>query len=299
MAKGLDSAGLTFRQDYFGDPAGWAALVRLLRDIFSIDIGPLRQLGGPDPTSMPFGWFDAEGELAANLSAFALPFVLNGRIVHAAGLQSGAVRPQWRGRGLYRDLTVKALDWCGQQGFEAVILYTDKPSLYEAYGFRALPLNRYEGTAPAPAIGATAARPFLPANADDLALLQLLLKARSPISTTLSVTTNAAMFLINTQLDADVRISFLEDCQAAIAWKMDGSGRFSLLDVVAAEIPSLAAIFGGLDIASASVEVLFRPDKLDWTGAPQPFESGTVLMLRGLGDDAPHFPAMLSPMADF
>jgi GNAT superfamily N-acetyltransferase len=134
MAKRLDSAGLTFRQDYFGDPAGWAALVCLLKDIFGIDIGPLQQLGGPDPTSMPFGWFDAEGELAANISAFALPFVLNGRIVHAAGLQSGAVRPPWRGRGLYRDVTVKALEWCEKQGFEAVILYTDKPSLYEAYG---------------------------------------------------------------------------------------------------------------------------------------------------------------------
>ncbi|MBB2820610.1 UNVERIFIED_ORG: GNAT superfamily N-acetyltransferase [Rhizobium esperanzae] len=199
MATGLDSPGLTFRQDYFGDPAGWAALVRLLQDIFGIDIDPLQQLGGPDASSMPFGWFDAEGELAANLSAFALPFVLNGRIVHAAGLQSGAVRPPWRGRGLYRDLTVTALDWCERQGFEAVILYTDKPSLYEPY----------------------------------------------------------------------------------------------------AEIPSLAAILGGFDIASATVEVLFRPDKLGWTGAPQPFEGGTTLMLRGLGDDAPHFPAMLSPMADF
>ncbi|ARM10637.1 GCN5-related N-acetyltransferase protein [Rhizobium phaseoli Brasil 5] len=299
MATGLDSPGLTFRQDYFGDPAGWAALVRLLQDIFGIDIDPLQQLGGPDASSMPFGWFDAEGELAANLSAFALPLVLNGRIVHAAGLQSGAVRPPWRGRGLYRDLTAKALDWCERQGFEAVILYTDKPSLYEPYGFRAIPLHRYVGTAPTPEIDAIPARPLLPAIADDLALLQMLLKARSPVSTTLSVTANAAMFLINTQLDADVRISFLEDCQAVISWKMDGTGRFSLLDVVAAEIPSLAAILGGLDIASATVEVLFRPDKLGWTGAPQPFEGGTTLMLRGLGDDAPHFPAMLSPMADF
>lgn len=160
MAQRLDSAGLTFRQDYFGDPAGWAALVCLLRDIFGIDIGPLQQLGGPDPTSMPFGWFDAEGELAANISAFALPFVLNGKIVHAAGLQSGAVRPPWRGRGLYRDVTVKALDWCEKQGFEAVILYTDKPSLYEAYGFRAIPLHRYEGPAPDPSSSVARARPL-------------------------------------------------------------------------------------------------------------------------------------------
>lgn len=299
MAKRLDSAGLTFRQDYFDDPAGWAALVRLLQDIFGIDIGPLQQLGGPDPTSMPFGWFETTGELAANISAFALPFVINGRIVHAAGLQSGAVRPQWRGRGLYRDLTVKALDWCEQQGFEAVILYTDKPSLYEAYGFRSISLHRYEGAAPAPSTPATPATPLSPTNANDLALLQSLLEARSPVSTTLSVTTNTAMFLINTQLDPDIRLSFLEDQQAAVAWKMDAAGRFSLLDVVAAEIPSLAAILGGLDIASATVDVFFCPDKLDWAGVPQPLESTTTLMLRGLGDVTPHFPAMLSPMADF
>ncbi|RUM27406.1 GNAT family N-acetyltransferase [Rhizobium vallis] len=299
MTRHLDSAGLTFRQDYFGDPAGWAALVCLLQDIFGIDIGPLQQLGGPDPTSMPFGWFDAEGELAANISAFALPFVINGRRVHAAGLQSGAVRPPWRGRGLYRDLTVKALDWCDRQGFEAVILYTDKPSLYEPYGFRALPLYRYEGAAPAPSTSTSRARSLTPAKADDLALLQSLLKARSPVSTALAVIANAAMFLINTQLDPDVRISFLEDRQAVIAWKIDEAGRFSLLDVVAAEIPPLAAILGGLEITSASVEVLFRPDKLGWVGVPQPFESGTRLMLRGLGNTTPNFSAMLSPMADF
>ncbi|ANP88047.1 GNAT family N-acetyltransferase [Rhizobium leguminosarum] len=299
MAERLDSAGLTFRQDYFGDPAGWAALVCLLRDIFGIDIGPLQQLGGPDPTSMPFGWFDAEGELAANISAFALPFVLNGRIVHAAGLQSGAVRPPWSGRGLYRDVTVKALDWCEKQGFEAVILYTDKPSLYEPYGFHAIPLHRYEGAPPAPSSSAAPARPLLPTNADDLALLQALLKRRSPVSTSLAVTVNAAMFLINTQLDPDVRISFLEDKQAVIAWKIDEAGRFSLLDIVAADIPPLAAILAGLQIAPASVEVLFRPDKLGWEGAPQPLGGGTRLMLRGLGDATPDFPAMLSPMAEF
>ncbi|MBX4882608.1 GNAT family N-acetyltransferase [Rhizobium bangladeshense] len=299
MANRLDSAGLTFRQDYFDDPTGWAALVCLLKDIFGIDIGPLQQLGGPDPSSMPFGWFDATGELAANISAFALPFVINGRVVHAAGLQSGAVRPQWRGRGLYRDLTVKALDWCEQQGFEAIILYTDKPSLYEPYGFRSIPLHRYEGVAPAPSTSAAPALPLSAANADDLALLQALLKARSPVSTTLSVTANAAMFLINTQLDPDIRVSFLEGERAAIAWKMDAAGRFSLFDVVTTEIPTLAAILGGLDIASAHIEVLFRPDKLGWAGDPLPLQSGTTLMLRGLGDMTPHFPAMLSPMADF
>jgi predicted N-acetyltransferase YhbS len=293
-----DATGLTFRQNYFSDPAAWAALVSLLDNTFGIDIDPLRALGGADPTSMPFGWFTDEGVLAANLSAFAMPFVFNGRLVNAAGLQSGAVRPPWRGRGLYRDVTQKALVWCETQGFEVVILSTDKPDLYEPYSFRSLPLHKYVGPAPAVS-GATGARTLQPGDVDDLALLQSLLKNRKPVSETLAVAGSSAMFLINTQLDADVRLSYLEESAAAIAWKMPVAGHFVLLDVVATDIPPLAAILAGLGIQATSVETLFRPDRLGWSGEAAPYEGGTRLMLRGLEEMSLDRPAMLSPMADF
>ncbi len=290
--------GLNFRQDYFSDPAAWAALVSLLDDTFGIDIDPLRDLGGPDPTSMPFGWFTDEGVLAANLSAFAMPFVLNGRLINAAGLQSGAVRPPWRGRGLYRDVTQKALAWCEAQGFEAVILYTDKPALYEKYGFRSLPLHKYVGQAPI-AMDYSGSRPLQPRDTEDLALLQGLLATRKPVSETLAVASSPAMFLINTHLDADVRLSYLEEYKAAVAWKMPADGHFALLDVVAAEIPSFAAILAGLGILATTVETHFRPDRLRWHGKAVSYESGTRLMVRGLNDIGLDHPAMLSPLADF
>ncbi len=293
-----DTTGLNFRQDYFGDPAAWAALVSLLDDTFGIDIDPLRALGGPDPTSMPFGWLTDEGVLVANLSAFAMPFILNGRLINAAGLQSGAVRPPWRGRGLYRDLTRKTLAWCEAQGFEAVILYTDKPALYENYGFRSLPLSKYVGAAPV-AIGAVGSRILQPRDANDLFLIQSLLAKRKPVSETLAVTGSPAMFLINTQLDPDVRLSYLEEHKAAIAWKMPAVGHFVLVDVVAAEIPSLAAILAGLGIEATIAETLFRPDRLGWSNEAVPYEGRTRLMVRGLEDIGLDHPAMLSPMADF
>lgn len=296
--KATDATGLIFRQGYFDDAGAWAALVSLLDDTFGIDIDPLRQLGGPDPTSMPFGWFTDDGVLAANLSAFALPFVINGRTVNAAGLQSGAVRPPWRGRGLYRDVTRKALAWCESQGFEAIILYTDKPALYEPYGFRVLPLHRYQGQAPEP-VETIEGRSLSPRRAADLALLQDLLRSRMPVSETLAVTGNAAMFLINTELDREVRVSYLPAHRAVIAWKMPAPDHFCLVDVAAGEIPSLAEILGGLGIRPATVETLFRPDRLAWSGEAVPLEGGTRLMLRGLEGTSLDEPAMLSPMADF
>lgn len=298
MKKSVDSAGLVFRQDYFSDRAGWAALVALLREIFDIDIGPLQCLGGPDPTSMPFGWFDPNGTLVANLSAFALPLVVNGRRLNAAALQSGAVRREWRGRGLYRDVTRKALAWCDAKKFEAVALYTDKPSLYLPYGFRTLPLHSYRGAAPEP-IGSAAARKLDPLAPGDLALLQEALNTRSPVSNILAVASNAPMFLVNTQLDPDVHLTWLADCNAAVAWKITQCGHFTLLDVVARDIPGLATILGGLRLRPTVAEVLFCPDKLNWQADARPLETGTHFMLRTENEVTLSSPAMLSPMADF
>ncbi|MGO4438618.1 GNAT family N-acetyltransferase [Rhizobium sp. RAF56] len=293
-----DATGLTFRQNHFDDPSDWAALVSLLHDTFGIDIDPLRELGGPDPTSMPFGWFTADGVLAANLTAFAMPLVVNGRRINAAAFQSGAVRPPWRGRGLYRDVTTKALAWCEAQGFEAIILYTDKPALYEPYGFRSLALHRYEGEAPDAVAGMPAQR-LSPRDATDLATLRDLLSRRTPVSETFAVAANAAMFLINTEFNPDARVSYLPDHMAAVAWTMPAAEHFCLLDVVAPEIPSLAAILGSLGISPAIAETRFRPDKLGWSGEAMPLEGDTRLMLRGLDGVLLDHPAMLSPMADF
>ncbi len=290
---------LTFRQDYFDDPAAWAALVSLLKDTFGIDLDPLRRLGGPDPTSMPFGWFDEDGTLVANLSAFAMPIVINGRVVRAGAFQSGAVRPEWRGRGLYRDVTRKALDWCAAQQFEAIVLYTDKPALYEPYGFRTLPFHAYSGSVPEASRSTAPARYLDPMVADDLDLLRRALQTRTPVSNMIAVCESAAMFLINTQFDPDVRLSWLANEKVVIAWKSGAEGHFTLVDVVAETIPPLSAILSGLGIGATSVEVLFSPDKLGCELLAQPLQSYTHFMIRSETPFALDAPAMLSPMADF
>jgi GNAT superfamily N-acetyltransferase len=106
--KDTDSSGLTFRQNYFADLVGWKALADLLQDTFHINIRALDNLGGMEPSSMPFAWFDAAGVCAANFSAFCMPMMVNGQRRKVAALQSGAVRPEHRGKGLFRDLMQRA-----------------------------------------------------------------------------------------------------------------------------------------------------------------------------------------------
>jgi len=299
VAAATDDRGLTFRQNYFGDPAAWAALVALLHDTFNIDVGIQDRFGGPDPTSMPFAYFDENGVCAANFSAFSMPMMIDGHLVKAAGFQSGAVRPQWRDRGLFRDLMNRAFCWCDEQGFELGILLTDKPAMYQPYGFTVLPQQRFVGPPPQVKTRFTGTvRELSLDNARDIALTCQVLHERSPVSSSFAVAAQAEMFLLNSVFDPGVRLTYLDPFEAVVAWKDDGAS-FQILDVVGKSIPSLSAILGVFDQCPDRVEVCFPPDKLGWLGTPEPFPSDIHLMIRGKATDGLSGPVMLSPMAEF
>ncbi len=296
MMTGPQDHGLIFRQDYFDDSAALAALVDLLRDIFSIDVSLQDQFGGPDRSSMPFAYFNDAGLCVANFTAFAMPVIINGRHVKAVGFQSGAVRPEWRGRGLYRDLMKKAFAWTNDQGFELGLLLTSKPALYEPYGFQTAPQYCFVGAPPAmlPSLPpATALN--LPA---DGAIIKSMLLQRSPVSQHFAVTRQMEMFLLNACFDPDIRLSKLARDDAVIAWELEGSC-LKLLDVVGQSIPSLAPIIAGLHVNPNQVEVCFPTDLLDWEGTATPYQSHTVLMMRGAVAGDISQAIMLSPMAEF
>lgn len=288
--------GLELRTDYFGDRASFQALVDLLRDTFDIDIGAVDRFGGVDPTSMPFGYFDRDGRCVANFSAFSMPVVIDGKPVRAVGYQSGAVPPEYRGRGLYRDLMQRAFGWAQVEGFVLAILLTDKPGLYVPYGFGIVEQHFFRGEAPAAAPGGGCRHLSIDAP-EDVALMRAILDHRTPVSDRFAVTGGGLTFLLNCCFDPGIRISHLTDHDAVVAWKQEGTV-LKLLDVAAAEIPGLAPIVAGLGVDADMVEVYFPPDKLGWRGEPVVYRGSCELMIAG---DAPSLSGalMLSPMADF
>lgn len=295
-----DRAGLSFREDYFDEPGGWAAVKALLLTVFDVDVSPLDRMGGRDRTLMSSAWFDGSGRCVANLSAFAMPLVIDGRPVNAAGLQSGAVLPEYRGRGLFRDLVRRLLQRCEERGFEAMVLYTDKPGLYEPHGFVTVPEHRFVGPAPAPVDTTPTCRRLDIADERDLSLLRGLLEERAPVSQRFSVRRNTQTFLLNTALVEDVTLSLLPAFPAVVAWRHEReSGVFTLLDVVGTRIPTLAAILQALGLQPRSVEIMFPPDLMEWEGEVIAEEQDLRFMLRGRSGLAPTDPVRLSPMAEF
>ena len=296
--KQTDSSGLTFRHNYFSDPVCWKALSDLLEDTFHIVISVLDSLGGMEPSSMPFAWFDASGVCAANLSTFSMPIMVNGQRRKIAALQSGAVRPEHRGKGLYRDLMRRAFAWIDAEGFELSILYTDKPAMYDPYGFKTVTVHKFTGPAPK-ADRANPARTLNMDNQDDVTLLTRLIHARAPSSSQFSPLSHPAMFLVNAFWDRSINLSLIEDRDAVIAWR-EGEGRtFQLLDVVAEKIPSMRDITSALCASAAAIECFFSPDLLDWQAKAVIDENRLPFMVRGDLSLLPSQPFALTPMADF
>jgi GNAT superfamily N-acetyltransferase len=292
---------LILRTDYFDDAAAFAALVDLLCDTFGIDIGLQDRFGGPDKTSMPFGYFDANGRCVANFSAFSMPLLIEGKVVRAVGYQSGAVRPEYRGQGLYRDLMKRAFACAREQDFELGILLTDKLGLYESYGFRSVPQHVVRGKASAAGLKGEQARPISLEHEPDAELVRRLLAIRQPVSNVFSVVNQAEMFLLNACFDPAISLSHLPAQDAVIAWKRDEDGTVVLLDVVGAQIPSLAEIAAALDLLGGDIVAAFPPDRLDWPdGRAEPYRGYCNLMIVAMKDvRLPDRPFILSPMAEF
>jgi predicted N-acetyltransferase YhbS len=137
---------LTYRDDWSG-PADRAAVNRLLRDIFSVDVSPLEEMVLWDPTYRAFSYLDQAGCCVANAATFTLPLIINNRSVAAMGIQSVATRPSWRRRELSHDLMQRGLGWC-EANTRLTVLMSAIPGFYEPMGFKIVPQFAYAGDAP-------------------------------------------------------------------------------------------------------------------------------------------------------
>ena len=267
---------LVFRSDYARTSAGSAELERLIRDIFAVDVSPLDRLGH-DPSVMAFGWW-LENELVANVSLYERQLWLSGKKVAAFGVQSVAVRPEWRGRGLFRDLMTRVLDFADSRS-RLVILVTGTPELYAPFGFRKIGETIFSGKVSRGALRPGSRR--LSLNDDsDLALLSDLFSRRTPTSYLASACDHPALFLLKAAGSPAIELRHLLDLDAVVAIQGLNSPCLTLLDVVAASMPSLQEIIAALGHAGEQVEVRLTPDRLSWqTEAQTAVDNG--YMVRG------------------
>lgn len=267
---------LVFRLDEGGTDDGRAERARLILEEFEVDLAPLDRLGS-DPSTVSFGWWHGD-RLVANVDLFREILWLSGARNEAFGLQAVVVRPDWRGRGLFRDLMTRALAHADARA-DLVLLATETPALYIPFGFRPLAEASFLGRI-TPGGGRENHRRLSLENDLDVALIRDLFTRRTPVSLVCSTCDHPASFFLKAIESPEIALVHLPDLDAVVAIEDDEPGVLRLLDVVAPTIPPLDAIAAALGTHADRAHVFVTPDRLAWPPeTTRPEDAGT--MVRG------------------
>ena len=281
---------LTFRQGFLTEDPFAAAYGALLRDVFGNAPPRFRN---EHPAWVPFGYFAADGTCVAGLETAVLGLFADGAPAEATAIRLAGVAEAYRGRGLFRNLMIRALGWCSAQSAGPTLLYTEDHDLYGRFGFQPLAQHAFVGPPPRPS-------PVRAAKIIDLAqaepLLDRLNATRAPISNVCAVLNASDLLRTNLRGDHDVELAYAADLDALIVHEHEEDA-LAIVDIVARAIPSMAQIVGALRSQASRVRTLFPPDRLAWHGVPEPDDTG--LMIRGAVPAAMRRPFMLPPTTSF
>ena len=214
----------------------------------------------PAPSWPVWALLDARGLCVAGLQCKLLRVECEGALIEVAALRNIAVAAAWRGCGLMRDLLGRVLPWCETQA-AVTLLFAEMPDLYTRFGFAALPQQAFEGPAPTP-VGIGSAHQFDAGR--DGTLLRRLLATRRPISGVVAIVDDGDL-TTEALTSGDWPVTYDAALDALIAWEWDDDA-LVLVDVVAPQMPSAAAILGALGERPIRLRTMFPPDRLDWQG---------------------------------
>ncbi|RFU63162.1 GNAT family N-acetyltransferase [Bacillus sp. V59.32b] len=169
---------------YSNDDSTREKLYLLFEKVFGIEAAILKDFharGFWNPDYTPYTFFDGD-KAVANVSMFAMPLLIEGKRIKGAGIQSVMTDPEYRGRGLMKQLFQLMLTELNKQ-VQVAFLYTDKPDLYTAFGFRVIQEHYY--TAAASTVAVEKKRPFRKLDffdENDVEVLRNLFQTREPTS---------------------------------------------------------------------------------------------------------------------
>ena len=283
-----------YRRSYADDPTLADRVFGLLETWFTGIAKPRAEaarLGSLwDDCSTPFVC-EKDGEIVSHVGLLEMPYVINGRRRQLGGVHGVCTLESERRRGHFRGLMEELLEFCANR-FETLELGTENPEYYEPFGFRIVPEHRFIARVES-AAGRAGFRPFDADRPGDLELLDRLLDGRAPVSERVGVVSERDVFKFSNGSD---RLHYSKALDCLAVFELDGR-RLVLSDVVARELPPIAALLSEIAQPTSEVEFHFSPDRFDVDARPELFRcDGDYYMVRG-PFEAEGTPFMVPPPA--
>jgi GNAT superfamily N-acetyltransferase len=219
---------------------------------------------------------ERDGRVISHVGVLEQTWTLGGVERRMGGIHAVCTLASERRQGLYRILMEEVLAHCDAR-YPTVELSTEHPEYYEPFGFRRVPEHRFR----APVDWRGGGRGFRPMDLSgpDAGLLVRLLEARAPVSRSFGVVRESAVFKFNQGSGANLHYCEALDLVAVMSRRDDGT--LELYDLVARELPSLAALLARIDEPVREVLFHFNPEHLEAGATPEPTSGEDVLMVRG------------------
>ncbi len=249
-----------FKTQYWNDVVSTEAFKSFVFEIHGLDFREWESRGFWDTSYTPFSYFDGDS-IVASVCIYILDAVIKGKSTRLAQISGVGTHPNWRRKGLNRDLTKIALEWAKGK-HEGVFLFsnTDAIPFYMKCGFS--PIEEYVETTEVTRYSkCEGAMRLDPSNERDLNKIYEYAKMRAPVSEKFSIL-NAKLVMFHV-------LYILRDCifeipdLSCLVFCHRADGILSIYDIVGKHIPCFDELYPFLaEETDRLVEFHFYTDKL-------------------------------------
>jgi GNAT superfamily N-acetyltransferase len=278
------TTGLTYRFDYYSETPAGAGLRRFAHEIFGLDFNRVHHYGIAFPAYKPFSFFQ-DDRVVANISITAMELVLNGQETKAAQIGTLGVIPEFRGRGLIRELFKKVHDYCDQT-YEFLFLFANETVLkfYPQFGYREVYEHSFFTPVPKSAKSPGLRKLHLD-NRDDFTLISRLVQHRSPVSHLCGGRRCDWLTLFHLIVGYPDHLYYVPELDVLLVYQPKGT-TLVLVDLIGNPLPAFKQLTPFLDMNNLqTLEFGFTPDLLEINPSPHyetlPVQKHDPLFVRG------------------
>ncbi len=248
------------KTEYWNDPVARRAFQEFTTTIFDLDFLEWESGGYWDSRYTPFSFFKGE-TMVASVCAYLLDAYIQGKSARLAQISAVGTLPEWRRRGLNRELTGIALDWAEEKQ-EGIFLFASAEAIpfYQKCGFQSIDEHvEIVPVKPLPNCGGIVK--LDPRRSRDLDTIYQYAKRRTPISNRFSVM-NAKLIMFHAIYLLRDHLYLIPDLDCLVFFKREG-GRLTLFDIVGEKVPLLEELYPYIaGDEDKTIEFHFHTDKL-------------------------------------
>lgn len=206
-----------------------------------------------DKASIPFILREGQ-EIIAHLGLWPFEFVIQGKHYNGVALHGICTKEEFRKKGHFTKLMQEASKFA-KENYDFSFLFTDKPYLYEKFGFKVLEEHDFVYDFASKGQGFKIRKIDLD-NPEDLSLVQRLYSNRVPLSNCFSIAKENAVTILNL---AFVPVYYIEELDTLVVYQIKDDVLY-VKDIVSTKTYDLNQILSSISDKFSKVILQFSPD---------------------------------------